>query len=153
MDKMVAEKNGNLVLAAMAARTDLDSFTKVKIMMDKMVAELEAQQKAEYEKHESCKTDIDGTEDKIKEAEYHKKKLEEKKLELENSIETLKSDIQSLNDEIASLEQALKKAGEERKAENAVFQKSVTDQRATTEILKKASERLAMYYNAKAKSK
>merc|ERR1719316_2095528 len=117
-----------------------------------MIVELQAQQKAEYEKHESCKTDIDGTEDKIKEAEYHKKKLEEKKLELENSIETLQSDIQSLNDEIASLEQALKKAGEERKAENAVFQKAVTDQRATTAILKKASERLAMYYNSKAKS-
>merc|ERR1719453_811627 len=127
----VAKKNGNLVLTAMAARTDLDSFTKVKIMMDKMIAELEAQQKAEYEKHESCKTDIDGTEDEIKEAEYHKKKLQEKKLELENSIETLTSDIQGLNDEVASLEQALKKAGEERKAENAVFQKAVTDQRAT----------------------
>merc|ERR1719453_1586240 len=148
----VAKKNGNLVLAAMAARTDLDSFTKVKMMMDKMIVELQAQQKAEYEKHESCKTDIDGTEDKIKEAEYHKKKLEEKKLELENSIETLTSDIQGLNDEVASLEQAMKKAGEERKAENAVFQKAVTDQRATTAILKKASERLAMYYNAKAKS-
>merc|ERR1719421_1147479 len=148
----VAKRNGNMALAAMAAGTNLDSFEKVKIMMDKMIAELAARQKAEYEKHESCEGEIDHTEDPIKEAEYSKKKLEEKKLHLENLISTLATDIQALNDEVAELEQAMKHAGEERKGENMVFQKAVSDQRATTAILKKASERLAMYYNAKAKS-
>jgi len=146
----VAKRNGNMALAAMAAGTNLDSFEKVKIMMDKMIAELAAQQKAEYEKHESCEGEIDHTEDAIKEAEYSKKKLEEKKLHLENLISTLATDIQALNDEVAELEQAMKHAGEERKGENMVFQKAVSDQRATTAILKKASERLAMYYNSKA---
>merc|ERR1719375_468524 len=79
-----------------------------------------------------------------------RKKLEEKKLHLENLISTLATDIQALNDEVAELEQAMKHAGEERKGENMVFQKAVSDQRATTAILKKASERLAMYYNSKA---
>merc|ERR1719326_2188549 len=118
--------------------------------MDAMVAELQAQQKAEDEKHDTCKHDIDSTEDSIKEAEWQKKNIEATKLELENTIETLTNDIQSLKDAIAEAEQALKKAGEERKAENQVFQKAVSDQRATAAILKKAQARMAQFYNAKA---
>merc|ERR1719375_2203220 len=109
-------------------------------MMDKMLAELQAQQKAEYEKWELCKKDIDETEDKIKAATWTKEELQEKKLDLENTIESLK-------DEIAAMEVALKKAGEERKAENQLFQQSVSDQRATVQILYKVQKRLQMYYN------
>merc|ERR1719316_1615923 len=115
--------------------------------MDKMLAELQAQQKAEYEKWELCKKNIDETEDKIKAATWTKEDLEEKKLDLENTIETLKDEIEKLKDEVAAMEVALKKAGEERKAENQLFQQSVSDQRATVQILYKVQKRLQMYYN------
>ena len=75
----VARKNGNTVLAALAVRMQLDAFTKVKEMLDKMLAELLKQQKAEYEKNEKCKKDIDVTEDSIKEGEHLKADLADRK--------------------------------------------------------------------------
>merc|ERR1719156_278351 len=143
----VAREHKNLALASLAIRAKLDAFTKVKEMMDKMLAELQAQQKAEYEKWELCKKNIDETEDKIKAATWTKEDLEEKKLDLENTIETLKDEIEKLKEEVAAMEVALKKAGEERKAENQLFQQSVSDQRATVQILYKVQKRLQMYYN------
>jgi len=44
------------------------------------------------------------------------------------------------------MEVSLKDAGEQRKAENALYQQSVMDQRATINILNKALERLKMFY-------
>merc|ERR1719198_2883581 len=98
---------------------------------------------------EYCKKEIDQTEDTIKETEHTKADLEEKKLGIENTIETLKADIESLNSDIAAMEVSLKKAGEDRKAENLAFQASVADQRATVQILKKALTRLQEFYNKK----
>merc|ERR550537_671953 len=99
---------------------------------------------------EYCKKEIDQTEDTIKETEHTKADLEEKKLGIENTIETLKADIESLNSDIAAMEVSLKQAGEDRKAENQLFQASVADQRATINILKKALTRLQEFYNKKA---
>merc|ERR1719498_2187111 len=127
--------NQDFSLAALALRSRLDSFAKVKEMMDKMLEELKAQQKAEYEKWEHCKKEIDQTEDTIKEKKREKSLLEDKKLGLENSIETLKADIESLSSDIAEMEVSLKSAGEDRKAENQLFQAAVADQRATVQIL------------------
>merc|ERR550514_1902820 len=117
-----ARRNKNWVLASLAVRARLDKFTKVKQVMDDMVVELKAQQKAEYEKREKCKTDLDTTDDQIKAATWEKEDLEEKKLAHENAIEVLKTDI-------ADMQISLKKAGEDRKAENLLFQTSVTDSR------------------------
>jgi len=51
----VARRNGNTALAALAVRIQLDVFTKVKEMMDKLLAALLKQQQAEYNKNEKCK--------------------------------------------------------------------------------------------------
>merc|ERR1719172_122896 len=144
-----ARKHNDLILASVMVRTRLDAFTKVKKMMDEMLVELKAQQKAEEEKMEFCKKKIDSAEDSIKEGQWDLKSLKETKLELEDTIKTLEADIVSLNDAIAALEQSLKKAGEERKKENQLFQKDVADQRITAAILKKALARLEMYYGKK----
>jgi len=145
----VATKHKDMALASAMVRTRLDAFTKVKKMMDDMLAELKAQQKAEEEKMEFCKKEIDSTEDEIKQGKWDLEDLQEKKLELENAIEKLKDEIVSLKDEIGALEQSLKKAGEDRKAENLVFKQAVADQRITAQILKKALARLEMQYGAK----
>merc|ERR1711972_977642 len=86
----VAKKHGNYALASVAVRVRLDSFTKVKVVLDKMMAELQAQQKEEYAKWETCKTAIDKTEDKIWDEENTKKDLAAKHLGLTNTINTLK---------------------------------------------------------------
>merc|ERR1712079_303355 len=92
----VARRNGNTALAALAVRMQLDAFTKVKEMMDKMLAELLKQQQAEYEKNEKCKKDIDVTEDNIKEADHVKADLAEKHQMLTDTISTLKTEIEEL---------------------------------------------------------
>merc|ERR1719387_2327664 len=146
----VAGKNKDWALAALAVRAKLDGFAKVREMMDKMVAELKAQMKAEIEKKEKCVTDLDTNEDQIKEATWEKEDLEEKKLAYENAIEVLETDIAALKEDIAEMEISLKKAGEDRKEENLLFQSSVSDSRATINILNKALARLQEFYNKKA---
>merc|ERR1719476_1088855 len=142
----VARRNGNTALAALAVRMQLDAFTKVKEMMDKMLAELLKQQQAEYEKNEKCKKDIDVTEDSIKEGEHVKADLGEKHQMLTDSISTLKTEIEELKADVKAMEISLKAAGEERKAQNKLFQTSVSDQRAVINILNKANKRLQDFY-------
>merc|ERR1719510_1109453 len=144
----VARRNGNTALAALAVRMQLDAFTKVKEMMDKMLAELLKQQQAEYEKNEKCKKDIDVTEDNIKEGEHLKADLAEKHQMLTDTISTLKTEIEELKADVKAMEISLKEAGEQRKAQNKLFQVSVSDQRAVINILNKANKRLQDFYSA-----
>merc|ERR1719221_1380279 len=97
----VAKKNGNWMLASLAVRVRLDAFTKVKEAMDRMMAELQKQQKEEYAKWETCKADIDKTEDDIKVGENVKKDLAEKHRQLSNTIATLRDEIAELKSETA----------------------------------------------------
>jgi len=142
----VARRNKNWSLASLAVRMQLDAFTKVKEVMDKMLVELQKQQREEYSKWELCKKDIDSTEDEIKEGTNLKEDLAEKHLALSNEIATLTEEIAALKKDVADMEVSLKEAGEERKAQNALFQTSVSDQRATINILQKATTRLRAFY-------
>jgi len=144
----IARKNGNTALAALAVRMQLDAFTKVKEMMDKMLAALLKQQQAEYDKNVKCKKDIDVTEDSIKEGEELKADLGEKHQMLTDTISTLKSEIEELKADVKAMEISLKAAGEERKAQNELFQVSVSNQRAVVNILNKANKRLMDFYSA-----
>merc|ERR1712032_1007050 len=144
----VARRNGNTALAALAVRMQLDAFTKVKEMMDKMLVQLQKQQAAEYDKNEKCKKDIDVTEDSIKEGEHLKADLSEKHQMLTDTISTLEEEIKGLKADVKAMEISLKSAGEERKAQNKLFQVSVSDQRAVINILNKANKRLKEFYSA-----
>merc|ERR1719453_1291009 len=146
----MAKKSKNWQLASLAVRVKLDAFTKVKIVMDKMTAELKEQQKVEYAKWESCKKDIDTNEDKIWNGKVEKRDLAAKHKDIENSIKELTKDIDDLKTEVADAEVSLKQAGEQRKAENQLFQRSVADQRAMITILNMALKRLKEFYEPKA---
>merc|ERR1719355_417694 len=95
----VSKAHKNWLLASLAVRVRLDAFTKVKAAMDKMLAELQTQQKAEYEKGEACKKELDETEDKIKVATNEKEDLDMKHTELSNELAALAADIKSLKKE------------------------------------------------------
>merc|ERR1719356_582364 len=92
--------------------------------------------------------EIDETEDSVKVKSNEKEDLEGTKLRLENSIATLTADIETLNSEVADMKVSLKQAGEDRKQTNEAFKQSVSDQRATIEILNKALARLKKFYAA-----
>jgi len=140
------KKSKNWQLASLAVHVKLDGFTKVKAAMDKMLAELQSQQKAEYAKWETCKKDIDTTEDKIWNGKVEKRDLASAHKELENTLAQLDSDITELKKEVADAEVSLKQAGEERKAANQLFQTSHQDQQATIAILQMALKRLQAFY-------
>lgn len=134
-------------LALLAVSAQIDGFEKVKEMMDKMVVELKDQQKAEYEKHETCKKDIDTNEDSTMEKEAEKKDLDAKHTELTGQLEALEAELEDLSTQVKETHIALKQAGETRKKENHEFQQVVSDQRATIAILNKALDRLKAFYS------
>merc|ERR1719460_3082833 len=81
-------------------------------------------------------------------------KTEDLKIDQTTSIENLQSSIKTLTDEIAAAKSQiaqntinLQRAGENRIKENADFQKTVADQVATQEILAKALDKLATFYD------
>lgn len=142
----VASKHHNLLLASLAVHMRLDKFEKVIEAIDKMSAELKAQQQSEVEKKDFCTSELDTTEDSIAAKKREQEDLEDTKLNQENDIQVLQTDIESINAEIAELEVSLKQAGSDRKAENGIFRQAVADQRATQNILKKALARLREFY-------
>jgi hypothetical protein len=148
----VARNHRNWAMASLAGRIRLDAFTKVKAAMDKMLLELQTQQKEEYEKWEFCKKDIDKTEDSIWVATNTKTDLDNKHTELTNTIKTITTNTEMLKKEVAEMEVSLKKAGEERHDENAVFQQSMLDQRAMVNLLQKVMTRLEDFYSTNSTS-
>jgi len=147
---MMAKKQKNWQLASLAVSMKLDAFGKVKKAMDTMLAELKEQQANEYTKWEGCKKDIDTNEDKIWDAKVVKRDLAAKHKDVTNTLATADKDIADLTNEVAEAEVSLKKAGEQRKAENQLFQQSIADQRATAQILTMALDRLTEFYAPKA---
>mmetsp|Transcript_61572 Transcript_61572/g.199340 ORF Transcript_61572/g.199340 Transcript_61572/m.199340 type:complete len:261 (+) Transcript_61572:1424-2206(+) len=97
-------------------------------------------------KNDFCMSEIDKTKDEIKGAEVTKEDLEDKHKQLTNTLETLNTDIEELTNQEAEMNMNLKKAGEQRKQENQLFQASIMDQRATVNILNKALKRLQSFY-------
>merc|ERR1719497_63766 len=67
--------------------------------------------------------------------------------ELESNIKELVAGIADARSQIASTQLNLQKATMTRKQENLDFQKTVADQMVTIEVLKKALDRLATYYD------
>merc|ERR1719313_3121062 len=69
--------------------------------------------------------------------------------DLETSKTTLAEEIATLKANIATAQTEMKKASELRLAENAEFQMTIMDQKATQEILAKALDRLKAFYAKK----
>merc|ERR1719311_1570868 len=65
---------------------------------------------------------------------------------LTKQIKQLEEEIAALKKQVAETEVAIKKASEAREAENAEFQTTVADQRATQAILAKALKKLEDFY-------
>jgi len=133
-------------LSTLATAVQLDSFTKVKQMMDEMVAQLKKQQQEEVDFKAYCIKEFDENEKAVFAKTEEKKDLEAQIESLEALGEKLAKEIKDAKEQISATEVEIKKAGEAREAENAEFQTTVADQRATQTILKKALTRLEDFY-------
>jgi len=133
-------------LSTLALSVQLDSFTKVKEAMDKMVEELKKQQSEEAEFKAYCIKELDETEQNIYKTNELKKDLLEKIASLEALIKKLQDDITKAKETIANTKVEIKKASQTREAENKEFQSVVSDQRAVQAIMNKALMKLKDFY-------
>merc|ERR1719161_751567 len=136
-------------LSALATKVGRDSFTKIYEAMDKMTADLKDQQAEEVKQKEFCNSELNENEKQTYTTTEHLKDLRVKIENLEATIATLEEEIATAKEEIATMQVELKKASEARKAENQDFQVTVSDQRATQQILKKAKARMKQFYDGK----
>jgi len=143
-----AKKTGNPELSILATSVELDAFTKVKAMIDELIATLKQQQDDEVKKKDWCDSEF-------QENTMQTMKAEDLKIDQTTAIDNLTQAIKTLTDEIAAakaqiaeMQVDLQRAGENRVKENADFQKTVADQVATQEILAKALDKLATFYDS-----
>jgi hypothetical protein len=134
-------------ISHLAARMQFDPFGKLRESIDDMAGNLGKEKEDEIVFKDDCVSDFTSN-DKDSTA----KKV--KKGDLETEINALNAEEARLTDEekrikaeIFENQLQMKAASEDREAENKVFQETVADQRATQEILKKALDRLAQFYN------
>merc|ERR1719502_427033 len=134
-------------LSMLATSVELDAFTKVKAEIDKMIATLKTQQADEVKKNDWCKTELQENEMATMKEKDLKADLEAKAGELEATIKRLSEEIEKAHADIANAHLELQRASENRKKENLDFQRVVADQTATAEILAKALDKLATFYD------
>lgn len=133
-------------LSLMATAAQLDAFTEVKAEIDKMVAELTKQQQDEIDHRDWCIKEMNENKRDTAAAYDKKESLETKIADLTKSIETMTSEIDASTKEIAETQESMKRASEIREGEDADFQQTMSDQRLTQMILKKALARMKEVY-------
>jgi len=131
----------------LATSVELDAFTKVKAMITKMIATLKTQQADEVKKNDWCKAELQDNEMTTAKTTDLKADLEAKAGELEATIKRLSEEIETAHLAISTATVDMQRASENRKKENLDFQKVVADQTVTAEILAKALDNLATFYD------
>jgi len=144
-------RSGSLVgarsqLSTLAVSVSLDSFKKLKEVMDKMTADLKAENQDEVEFKAHCEAEFDITEKETFKKTDIKGDLEANIEKLSKLMETVSGEIAAAQAQSADAEVAIKKASQVREGENSEFQKVVADQRATQAILTKALDKLQEFY-------
>merc|ERR1719271_1661333 len=144
--KRAARVSGSPQVALLAASAQLDAFTKVKALIDKMVAELTKQQKDEVDHRDYCIAEL-NTNKRATTAAYDKKaSLEAQMADLKKTIEKLSKDIDASEKAVAETKNQMKRASETREADNADFQTTVSDHRVMSMIRTKALDRMKQVY-------
>merc|ERR1719440_413825 len=133
-------------LVEVAEAAKLDAFKEVIGMVDEMVGALKKENEDEVKHQEFCAKELrenlasqKATEDTIAD-------LTATIATLEADIDTLATEIKKLQAEVVEMKIQVKKASEDRAAENKVFQQTVADQRITQALLQKALKKLEAVY-------
>jgi hypothetical protein len=134
-------------ISTLAIKARLDAFTKVKASISSMIEQLAKEQEEEVQHKDFCVDEINANEKETQAKEQKKGTLEVNIDDLTETIDKLGKLIMELNAKIADLQIQLKRAGEDREKENAVFQTTVADQRATQKLLEGALNILKGFYD------
>jgi len=144
--RVSASQLGLPQLALLASRAQLDAFTKVKELIDKMVTELSKQQEDEVAHRDWCIEEINTNKRSTQAANDKKDSLTSRIADLEKTIEDLIKEISATVAAVAEMQNQMKRASEIREAENHDYQVTVDDQRMTQLILGKALARMQEVY-------
>jgi septal ring factor EnvC (AmiA/AmiB activator) len=143
LNKAVAKAPG---LALLLVSAKADPFGKVIKAIDALVAKLKVEMDDEVKHKDFCDTELH--ENQV-EQEKTQAKLDNLVSELESlgaKKEKLGETIAALKKDIAETQVQMQRASEDRKMENAEFQKIVADQIRTIEALKAAHAKLSEFY-------
>jgi len=140
-------KGGDAAWQALAAVVELDGFVKAKAAIDKMVADLTKQQSEEVTHKDWCEEEMQNNKQETDNKYDQKTNLESSISDLTKTIQTLTKSIKANEDQITTTQAEMKKASEIREGENADFQQTMSDQRITQAILKKAIDRMNQAYS------
>jgi len=146
--RKVALKTHNIDISFLANKVELDAFTKVKKAIDDMIVTLKQEQTDEVKKNDYCTQELQSTEMSIAKADDKAADFQAKIGSLEAQVATLSDEIEADKAAIGQGQMDLQRASEDRQRENLDFQKTIADQTMTIEILLKAMERLAQFYDA-----
>merc|ERR1712118_11394 len=138
--------SGSPQIALLAASAQLDAFTKIKALIDKMVAELTKQQQDEVDHRDWCIDELNSNKRATTAAYDKKASLEAQMADLKKTIEKLSKDIDASEKAVAETKNQMKRASETREADNADFQTTVSDHRVMSMILTKALDRMKQVY-------
>lgn len=144
--QQAAAQLGAPQLALLATRARLDAFTKVKELIDKMVAELTKQQEDEVAHRDWCIDEFASNKRSIEATNDKRDGLVAKIADLSKLIEELTNEIEATVAAVSEMQLQMKRASEIREAENADYQVTVDDQRMTQVILGKAISRMQEVY-------
>merc|ERR1719428_1681760 len=142
----LARENANRVLARAGIKLQAGpqatgAFDEVTKQIETMVAALKKEQKEEVDKKDYCTSEFNQNEKQTYDKNHIKTDLETKIADLNALTEQLNEEIAALKQSIADMNLEMKTASENREKENAAFQVTVADQKATQKILKKALDR------------
>jgi len=135
-------------LVEVAEAAKLDAFKDVIGMVDEMVTALKKEQADEVKHQEFCAKELKENLASQKDTEDTISDLTATIATLEADIDTLATEIKELEAQVVEMKVQVKKASEDRAAENAVFQQTVADQRMTQTLLAKAKAKLEEVYSA-----
>jgi len=134
----------------MALQIRLDAFGKIKLEINAMIEDLMKQQADEVKHKDYCVEALNVNTKNTEKKEREQKTLQQTIDDLTMTIDELKTAIETLKAEMKEMKIQMKRAGEEREKENAEFQATVADQRATQKLLTQALEVLQGFYDKKA---
>merc|ERR1719326_226321 len=122
-------------------------FGKIIELIDKLTAQLKAEQGEDDAKKDYCETEIDKAEDTHKVQSNEKSDLETSIEDAKETITNLKTEIEALDDGIRALDKEVAEATELREKEHEDFVETLAENTAAVDLLKFAKNRLNKFYN------
>jgi len=147
-----SSRSGRRALAAVAASArlgqgGLDALDKVKEGVERMITELELQQKDHRARKDECDKQLQEVADATDATEASLKGLDTEVEELEATLAELEEDLASLGAEMNETQTEVASAGADRDAENADFRNQVANQHAAQQVLQMAVNRMQLVYD------